>query len=160
MSFQRPLEITTQTAHGPLTLDRLCFTEQLMIWAWRVAGGAGPGSPTLWCDLRDGFALAGAEDGAAAVIELLNIVAFASRRPLDIRCIHCREIGGDEWRLTDAVAACQHGRFDVAIVLIANFAMPPAAQRLVCDGLCLLANELSGAGLHLPPRVMAFRNLH
>jgi hypothetical protein len=151
VSYQKPLDAGTSV---PLTLDRLCFGEQLLVWAWRVAIEAATGHPLVWRELREGFALAGAEEGAAAAEQAVTIAASTSRRKLDIRCVNCRMVGGDEARLTLAVAAFQACRFDLADRLVCDFELPSSAHRIAGDSLCLLARELAGAGLHLPRRTL------
>lgn len=101
--------------------------------------------------LDDGFAAAGAEAGLAPFEAFFHIVAAAARRPLDIRCMKCPCLGGDEARLLQAVSLLQHRRPAAASAILADW-LPPSPARLALEPLAGFAYALADVGLTIAHR--------
>lgn len=103
-------------------------------------------------DWREGFMIAGLdEDGASAFHAMLQIIAVSATRRLDIRCLGCARLGGDEARLLDALSLLQHAKADAAWAVLEP-GLPPAALRLVLEQARIVARALAAARLAIPPR--------
>jgi hypothetical protein len=126
----------------------LTATLRLFALPWRAPGESHP-------DWRGGFLAAGVPDwGVSAFDGLFGIVVAAPRRPLDVRCLHCRVLGRDEGRLLQIVSLFQHRRPGAAAAVLGDW-LPPAAQRLAAVPAEGLARALGEAGLLLPWRHLA-----
>jgi len=139
-----------QFARPTVTIDRLPFAEQFVVWAMRLrqtAGDTGEG----FAQLRYGFLLARAEDGLGHFNRLMSVLDAAAIRPLDIRCLTCRRVGRDEARLLAVLAAFQDERYGMCDALLADI-VPPSAARIAADQACILARIMDDAGLSLGRR--------
>jgi hypothetical protein len=82
---------------------------------------------------------------------LLRIVVAATRRPLDVRCLHCPSLGYDEGRLLQLIGLFQHRRNEEAAAVLESW-LPTAACRLAVSPACGLAKGLRQADLVIPLR--------
>lgn len=82
---------------------------------------------------------------------LLRVVVTATRRPLDVRCLHCPKLGYDEGRLLQIISLFQHQRCKEAAAVLESW-LPPAACRLAVSPACGLAKGLQRADLVIPLR--------
>lgn len=120
-------------------------TVRLFALPWRVPGESHP-------DWRGGLVAAGVPRwGVSAFDGLFGIVVVARRRPLDIRCLHCRALGHDEGRLLQILSLFQHSRSDAAEAVLGDW-LPPVAQSLAAAPAEGLAWALAEARLVIPWR--------
>lgn len=86
-----------------------------------------------------------------ALDSLFMIIAGSATRPIDIRCLKCRQVSPDEMIFHQALSAAQHGEAFAAYHELRAW-MPPAAARIGFTSLATLANLLTQANLRLAPR--------
>ncbi len=171
----------TRRPTGPgMTIPRLSFAEQLVLWsARRMAtanhGAAATESEASACrkDVRArvagelGVALcptggptAGLE-AAEALERTLDVFASAGARSLRLNPMCCRFVSNDERLFLSFLAGCQEGDCRHTAALLSWF-MPPAAMRAAATDGAALAAALLAAGYCLPQRLhlAAGANLH
>lgn len=103
-------------------------------------------------DWRQGCVRAGiAAEGVAAFDALFRVVAVAALRTLDVRCLRCARLGGDEAWLLQFLSMVQQRREDDAAGILGNW-LPPAAVRLAMAPARQFAMALAAHGLHVPRR--------
>jgi hypothetical protein len=123
----------------------LTTTLRLFALAWRTCSEAHP-------DWRGGMLAAGLSlDTAGAFDKLFAMVVIARRRPLDVRCLHCRTLSPDEDRLLQIVSLFQHGRREAAAAALGDW-LPPTAQRLAVAPAQALAEAMAARKLIVPWR--------
>lgn len=134
-----------------LTLDRIAFAEQFLLWAVRRWIAQFKRGQADLSELRHAFRLARAPDALSALDELLGTLATGAQRPLDMRCVKCRSIGADEVLLLSAVAALQAGDPEPCQAILQDW-LAPAAARAALRPAMVFAVLLREAGLRLPLR--------
>jgi hypothetical protein len=132
-------------------LPDLQTPEQLLTVALRLFAAEWSRVPTEH-NWREGFASAGlARFGLPAFERLFRTVASAPRRPLDVRCMHCAELGADEGLFLQLIAHLQRRRFGEARDILAAW-IPPASIRIAMPAARELALAMTDRGLFVPPR--------
>ena len=157
---------------GPgMTIPRLTFAEQLVLWsARRLAtaddGAAATESEAVACrkDVRArvagelGVALCSTKDpgagleAAEALERTLDIFGFAGVRGLQMNPMCCRFVSDDERLFLSFLASCQDGDHRHAATLLSWF-LPPAAMRSAATHGAAFAAALMAAGYLLPQRL-------
>jgi len=138
-----------------LPIARLRTAEHFLLYAARLWVARFVDPAGQWPDLRQGFAAADLEhDGWPAFDALFAALAGGAHRSLDIRCLKCRTLAGDEGRLLQAVSLVQTGGTETAAAILADW-LPPAAARLAMAPLSRLAAAMAAAGLVIPGRDFA-----
>ncbi|NIJ42983.1 hypothetical protein FHS78_003291 [Parvibaculum indicum] len=123
----------------------LTTTLRLFAEAWRRPGEDCP-------DWRGGLLSAGLPVwGTSAFDGLINMVAAATRRPLDVRCPRSKVLSMDEGRLLQVVSLFQHGQPEPAKAALGAW-LPPAAQRMAAVPAEAFARALKESGLVVPMR--------
>ncbi len=123
----------------------LVSTLRLFALTWTIPGDSHP-------DWRGGLLAARLPLWATKAFDsLFSIVVVATRRPLDVRCLHCRGLGYDEGRLLQLVSLFQHGRPEAGEAVLGDW-LPPTAQRLAASPAEGLAAALLQGGLVVPWR--------
>jgi hypothetical protein len=89
--------------------------------------------------------------GAMAFEQLLEILAAAAARRLDIRELRCAVLGSDEGRLLQLLRLLQCGQLAEAAAILSDL-LPASAVRLAMGPAQALAAALAEAGLSLPFR--------
>jgi hypothetical protein len=103
-------------------------------------------------DWRAGFCAAGIEDeGAPAFDILFRIVLQSAKRPLDVRCPCCAQLGKDEAWLLQLASLLQRERLEEAAGVLAEW-LPPAALRMAMLPAKSFADALSAGRLRIPLR--------
>src|SRR5581483_6075138 len=101
---------------------------------------------------RTGFSAGGLDDdGASAFDGLLRVIAIATRRPLDIRCVKCPRLGEDEASFLQLIGLIQRGCKVGADLILAEW-LPPAAARTALSYAVIVAMALRGRDLVVPQR--------
>ncbi|MDE0390642.1 MAG: hypothetical protein OXI57_01065 [Rhodospirillales bacterium] len=159
-----------------MTIPRLTFAEQLVLWsARRLAtadyGAAATESEAFACreDVRTrvagelGVALcstggpgAGLE-AAEALARTLDVFGFAGVRGLQMNPMCCRFVSNDERLVLSLLASCQDGDHRHAATLLSWF-LPPAAMRTAATHGAAFAAALMAAGYLLPQRLQLAAN--
>ena len=154
-----------------MTVPRLVFAEQLVLWsARRLAaayhGAAATETEAAACrrDVRTrvagelsvalcpaGGPAAGVE-AAEALERTLDIFNFAGLRGLHLNSMCCRFVSNDERLFLSFLASCQEGDHQHAAALLSWF-LPPAAMRTAATDGAAFAAALLGAGYRLPQRL-------
>lgn len=133
---------------------RLCargFAEQFLIWTLRQAVAERAGAGSAHSLLAEALSVAQAEEAAAPLAALLDLLLLHGRRPPYVHAPRCAVVSADEDGLCAAVAAGQHGtaplvgRADIFAALL-----PPSAARLARTEAAALGAEFVRAGLWLP----------
>lgn len=123
----------------------LTITLRLFALPWREPLGQHP-------DWREGLQTGNLPPWTPLAFEaFLRVVAAASRRPLDVRCPQCPNLGYDEGRLLQITSLFQHRRYEEAAAVLESW-LPPAACRLAVSPATGLAKALQQAGLVIPAR--------
>lgn len=103
--------------------------EMLLTMSLRLFAAGWSGVPTSH-NWREGFAAAGlARYGLPAFERLFRTVAAAPHRSLDVRCVHCAELGLDEGLFLQLIAHLQRRRFGEARDILGAW-IPPAAIQI------------------------------
>ena len=157
---------------GPgMTVPRLIFAEQLVLWSARRLAAADHGAAATETEAtacrRDvrtrvagelGVALchsggpAAGVEAADALERTLDIFGFAGLRGLHLNPMCCRFVSNDERLLLSFLASCQEGDHRHAAALLSWF-LPPAAMRTAATDGAAFAAALLGAGYRLPQRL-------
>lgn len=142
-----------QPAYGPRTLlsdlttaeTLLVATLRLFALPWQEPGGEHP-------DWRTGLRAGALPFWTATMFgSFFRVVVAATRRPLDVRCLHCLQLGYDEGRLLQVVSLLQHRRREEAQAVLESW-LPPTACRFALPSAEGLARGLAQAALIIPPR--------
>ena len=158
---------------GPgMTIPRLTFAEQLVLWSARRLAAAGHGAAATETEAsacrQDVLARVGDElsvalcatggptaglEAAEALERILDIFGCAGYRSLRLNPMCSRFLSNDERLFLSFLASCQEGDCRHASALLSWF-LPPAAMRTaVADGAAFAA-ALQNAGFQLPQRLM------
>ncbi|MDD9994104.1 MAG: hypothetical protein OXP75_20080 [Rhodospirillales bacterium] len=157
---------------GPgMTIPRLTFAEQLVLWSARRLATANHGAAvteaeTEACrqDVRarvsgelsvalcpTGGPAAGTE-AAQALERALDIFGCAGVRSLRLNPMCCRFVSNDERLFLSFLASCQEGDYRHAAALLSWF-LPPASVRTAAADGAAFARALFDAGFQLPQRI-------
>ena len=157
---------------GPgMTIPRLTFAEQFVLWSARRLSAAGQGtaateSEAVACrhHIRArvgqelGVALcptggpAAGIEAAEALERTLDTFGFAGYRNLCLNPVCCRFVSNDERLFLSFLASCQEGDHWHAATLLSWF-LPPAAMRSATTDGAAFAAALQAAGYLLPQRL-------
>ena len=159
-----------------MTIPRLTFAEQLVLWsARRFAttdyGAAATESEATACreDVRArvagelGVALCSTKgpgaglEAAQALERTLDIFGCAGVRGLRMNPMCCRYVSNDERLFLSFLASCQDGDHRHAATLLSWF-LPPAAMRTAATHGAAFAASLMAAGYLLPQRLQLAAN--
>lgn len=123
----------------------LTVTLRLFALPWRKPDDSHP-------DWREGFDAANLPCWAGvSFAALFHIVIAARRRPLDVRDLHCPELGYAEGRLLQMVSLLQHSQIGPAEAVLESW-LPDAALRMALSPAAGLARALAQADLIVPLR--------
>ena len=155
-----------------MTIPRLTFAEQLVLWSARrlaAAGQAAEATETETSACRhDVRARVGGElsvalyptGGPAAGLDVvealertLDIFGCAGARSLRLNPMCCRFVSNDERLFLSFLASCQEGDHRHAAALLSWF-LPPAAVRTAAADGAAFARALLEAGFRLPQRLV------
>ena len=155
-----------------MTIPRLTFAEQLVLWSARRLATAGHGAAATETEAfarrHDVRARVGGElsvalcptggpaagVGAAEALErTLEIFGCAGVRSLQLNPMCCRFVSNDERLFLSFLASCQEGDHRHAATLLSWF-LPPAAVRTAAADGAAFARALLEAGFQLPQRLM------
>ena len=157
---------------GPgMTVPRLTFAEQLVLWSARRLSAAGLGAAATETEAsacrQDVLARVGGELGVAlcptggptagseaaeALERTLHIFGCAGVRSLRLNPMCCRFVSNDERLFMSFLAGCQEGDCRHTAALLSWF-LPPAAVRTAATDGASFAAALLGAGFRLPQRL-------
>ena len=157
---------------GPgMTVPRLTFAEQLVLWSARRLSAAGLGAAATETEAsacrQDVLARVGGELGVAlrptggptagseaveALERTLDIFGCAGVRSLRLNPTCCRFVSNDERLFMSFLAGCQEGDCRHTATLLSWF-LPPAAVRTAATDGASFAAALLGAGFRLPQRL-------
>ena len=163
---------TRHPSTGPgMTVPRLTFAEQLVLWSSRRLAAAGLDAAATETEAstcrRDVLARVGGElgvalcpaggpaaglDAAEALERTLDIFGRAGVRGLRLNPMCCRFVSNDERLFMSFLASCQEGDHRHAAALLSWF-LPPAAMRTAATDGAAFAAALLGAGYRLPQRL-------
>ena len=155
-----------------MTIPRLTFAEQLVLWSARRLTAAGHGAEATGADAsacrHDVRARVGGElsvalcptsgpaaglDAAEALERTLDIFGCAGVRSLRLNPMCCRFVSNDERLFLSFLASCQEGDHRHAAALLSWF-LPPAAMRSAAADGAAFARALLEAGFQLPQRLI------
>ena len=159
------------TAPG-MTIPRLTFAEQLVLWSARRLTNAGHDAAATETEAsacrHDVRARVGGElsvalcptggptagvDAAEALERTLDIFGCAGVRSLQLNPMCCRFVSNDERLFLSFLASCQQGDHRHAAGLLSWF-LPPAAVRTAAADGAAFARALLEAEFQLPQRLM------
>ena len=163
---------TPRRPTGPgMTIPRLVFAEQLVLWCSRRLAAAGNGPATTETEVQAcrqalldrvsaelGVALratggpSAGREAADALDRLLDIFSSAGTRGLRLNPLCCRFVSNDERLFLSFLAGCQAADCGHTGALLSWF-LPPAAMRIAATEGAALAAALLGAGFPLPLRL-------
>ena len=154
-----------------MTIPRLTFAEQLVLWSARRfattdCGAAATESDAFACreDVRArvagelGVALCSTKgpgaglEAAQALERTLDVFDFAGVRGLRMNPMCCRFVSNDERLFLSFLASCQDGDHRHAATLLSWF-LPPAGMRTAATHGAAFAAALMAAGYLLPQRL-------
>ena len=155
-----------------MTIPRLTFAEQLVLWSARRLATAGHGAAATETEAsarrHDVRARVGGElsvalcptggpaagvEAAEALERTLEIFGCAGVRSLQLNPMCCRFVSNDERLFLSFLASCQEGDHRHAATLLSWF-LPPAAVRTAAADGAAFARALLEAGFQLPQRLM------
>ena len=155
-----------------MTIPRLTFAEQLVLWSARRLTAAGQGAEATESEAsacrHDVRARVGGElsvalcptsgpsagiEAAEALERTLDIFGCAGVRSLQLNPMCCRFVSNDERLFLSFLASCQEGDHRHAATLLSWF-LPPAAVRTAAADGAAFARALLEAGFRLPQRLM------
>ena len=155
-----------------MTIPRLTFAEQLVLWSTRRLATAGHGAAATETEAsarrHDVRARVGGElsvalcpiggpaagvEAAEALERTLDIFGCAGVRSLQLNPMCCRFVSNDERLFLSFLASCQEGDHRHAASLLSWF-LPPAAVRTAAADGAAFARALLEAGFRLPQRLM------
>ena len=154
-----------------MTIPRLTFAEQLVLWSGRRLATADHGTAAtetenFACreDVRArvagelGVALcptggpASGLEAAEALERTLGVFGSAGVRSLHLNPMCCRFVSNDERLFLSFLASCQEGDYRHTAALLSWF-LPPAAMRIAATDGAAFAAALLSAGFCLPQRL-------
>ena len=155
-----------------MTIPRLTFAEQLVLWSARRLAAAGYGAAASETEAEarreDVLVRVGGELGVAlcptggpsagleaaeALVRTLDIFDCAGVRCLRLNPMCCRFVSNDERLFLSFLASCQEGDYRHTAALLSWF-LPPAGMRTAATNGAAFARALLGAGFQLPQRLM------
>ena len=154
-----------------MTIPRLTFAEQLVLWSARRLATAGHVAATeteASACRQDVLARVGGElsvalcptggpaagtEAAEALERALDIFGRAGARSLRLNPMCCRFVSNDERLFLSFLASCQEGDHRHAAALLSWF-LPPAGVRIAAADGAAFARALREAGFQLPQRLM------
>jgi len=145
----RPVPLMMDASHDLAAMPIFGEPERLLIWTWRrLALGHGQ-CPLITREFR---ALFGEDAGEvlAAVIALLDAMAYAGRRKLTVGFAGCSGLTSDEWRVLVLRAAAQNDRprlFEAHLTWLAR----ADDRHIMAIGVGALARAFLAHGLCLAP---------
>ncbi len=165
--------VTPRRSAAPgMTIPRLTFAEQLVLWSARRLTAAGQGAEATGAEAsacrHDVRARVGGElsvalcptggpaaglDAAEALERTLDTFGCAGVRSLRLNPMCCRFVSNDERLFLSFLASCQDGDHRHAAALLSWF-LPPAAMRSAAADGAAFARALLEAGFQLPQRLM------
>ena len=146
MSLPRPV-YRSDTPLAELGTAELFVIALVRLWA---VAHSEPRRPAT--DWRSGFDAVGvASESSESFDYLLQILAMATRRTLDVRHPHCATLGRDEAWLLRIVSLLQH-RGGAEVELILSYWLPPAPVRVASLHAQRFADALGAAELVVPLR--------
>lgn len=116
-----------------LTFDSLSTVERFVVCNLRLA--LHPHLPSAEREIRDGFRAAricAALPAFAGMTEILSLLWHEARVVPDVHCLHCRQVGTDEWRLLQTLAALQKEDTELASEYLRG-CVPEAGVRFVLN---------------------------
>ena len=153
-----------------MTIPRLTFPEQLVLWSARRLSAAGQGAAATESEARAcreaacdrvgaelGVALRAAggptagREAAESLVRTLDVFGCAGVRSLRLNPMCCRFVSNDERLFMSFLAACQEGDYRHTGALLSWF-LPPAGARIAATDGAAFAVALLGAGFRLPQR--------
>ena len=157
---------------GPgMTIPRLTFAEQLVLWSARRLATADHGAAATETEAEasrhDVRARVGGElsvalcptggpaagtEAAQALERALEIFGCAGVRSLRLNPMCCRFVSNDERLFLSFLASCQEGDYRHTCALLSWF-LPPAAVRSATTDGAAFAAALQNAGFQLPQRL-------
>ena len=159
-----------------MTIPRLTFAEQLVLWSARRLVAAGQGAEATEAEAsacrHDVRARVGGElsvalcptggpaaglDAAEALERTLDTFGCAGVRSLQLNPMCCRFVSNDERLFLSFLASCQEGDHRHAAALLSWF-LPPAAMRSAAADGAAFARALLEAGFRLPQRLVLAEN--
>ncbi len=159
------------TAPG-MTIPRLAFAEQLVLWCARRLAAVGHDAAAtegeasarrravrerVGAELGVALRPAGGPDAGAAAAQALErtLATFdcAVVRGLRLNPLCSRFVGNDERLFLSFLAACQEGDCAHASALLSWFLPPAAMRRAAAEG-AAFASALRSAGFRLPQRLL------
>lgn len=148
MSNSRPACVYAEDASlAELGTAELLVVASLRLWALPFKDPEGD-----YPDWRAGFAAAGIEDeGAPAFDIMFRIVLRSTKRPLDVRCPCCAELGRDEAWLLQLASLLQRERLEEAALVLAEW-LPESALAMALLPAKGFADALSAGSLRIPLR--------
>ena len=168
---RQPVAPRRRAAPG-MTIPRLTFAEQLVLWSARRLAAAGEGAAATETDAstcrHDVRARVGGElsvalcptggptagvAAAEALERALDIFGCAGVRGLQLNPMCCRFVSNDERLFLSFLASCQEGDHRHAAALLSWF-LPPAGVRTAAADGAAFARALLEAGFQLPQRLM------
>lgn len=130
------------------TLDGLTAAERALLMAVRRWGRGGSARGMM--GVRQSLMQAGMPAQALLpFFTLLGVLAADHSRALEIRCPGCMDVGMDEARLLDALAAAQAGEGDAAMDVLERW-LPLVALCIAAGAARDLGAFLGRAGIWLP----------
>ena len=162
---------------GPgMTIPRLTFAEQLVLWSARRLAAAENGlvatetdasacrrtlldrvSAELGVALRATGGPTAGREAAERLDRALETFASAGTRGLRMNPLCCRFVSNDERLFLSFLAGCQAGDCRHTGALLSWF-LPPAAMRIAATEGSAFATALLGAGFRLPLRLRLSRD--
>lgn len=155
-----------------MTIPRLTFAEQLVLWSARRLATAGHGAAATETEAsarrHDVRARVGGElsvalcptggpaagvEAAEALERTLEIFGCTGVRSLQLNPMCCRFVSNDERLFLSFLASCQEGDHRHAATLLSWF-LPPAAVRTAAADGAAFARALLEAGFRLPQRLV------
>jgi hypothetical protein len=123
------------------TLD---FAGQLFVWGVRSWVQALKARQDFNRVAGDAFARFNLAPSAAALEDLMTMIAASAARMIDIRCIRCPALSPDEAILIAALASAQRNEYFMATLLLRKM-LPGTAARIALPHLVDLARDLAAA---------------
>ena len=164
--------VPRRSAASGMTIPRLTFAEQLVLWSARRLVAAGQGAEATGADAsacrHDVRARVGGElsvalcptggpaagvEAAEALERTLDTFGCAGVRSLQLNPMCCRFVSNDERLFLSFLASCQEGDHRHAASLLSWF-LPPAAMRTAAADGAAFARALLEAGFRLPQRLV------
>ena len=139
----------SQSPALPDSLTELSFSEQLTLWSLRYWADSYRKEQSPYMVMKDAYRLAKAPGGLTALDNFMTLLISGNSRTVDIRCLCCRGISADEWRILQSLALTQEKNPYAAAPLISLF-LEPAATRMALPVLKEWARKLF-AGNHILP---------